>query len=529
MHEPDYRDAESSPETGAPSEPAVALPAAPSRRAFLGTLGAAAAGVAGATVIAPAEAEAQGRAPYSTLIDRLGQRAEWKDIDLRLLRRVTLGMTAADVTAIKSLGFDRYLAEQLSPSTIDDAACDARITTRYPQFQYSQATLLAKEGVFWSDIVAPVQRAIVERAAFSRRQLQERMTEFWTDHFNIANSPPRLVDYRDVIQQHALGNFGDMVRASMRSPAMLIYLDQVWSTKWGVNENYARELMELHTVGWNGGYTQQDVHDLARVLTGWTIDANRNFLYRADYHDFGAKTVMGVQFPARPQAAGTAGMDEAMNFAEFLINHPATARHIATKLLRWFIRPDPTTAQVNAVAAAYTATGGDIKAMLRAVLTRNNLANAPAKLKRPFHYYVSALRATDVTVDPWNNWPTWEGIGGGLWDLAHQLFNWQTPDGYPDRAEYWAGLMVNRWNSMSSVVGNWGQPGQYPRFAPSTFMQSSTAAGVVAEINRRMFGGEMTMSLSTELTRWLQPSPTSSTRVQQAVYYALCSPDFQYY
>ena len=89
--------------------------------------------------------------------------------------------------------------------------------------------------------------------------------------------------------------------------------------------------------------------------------------------------------------------------------------------------------------------------------------------------------------------------------------------------------MVNRWNSMSSVVGNWGQPGQYPRFAPATFMQSTTAAGVVAEINRRMFGGEMTMSLSTELTRWLQPSPTSSTRVQQAVYYALCSPDFQYY
>ncbi|MBK9410511.1 MAG: DUF1800 domain-containing protein [Gemmatimonadetes bacterium] len=354
-------------------------------------------------------------------IDRLGQRAEWKDLDLRLLRRITLGMTASDVTAVKAIGFDRYLEEQLTPSSIDDTACDTRIATRYPQFAYSQATLLAKESVFWNEVVAPVQRAIVERGAFSKRQLQERMTEFWTDHFNIANSPPRLVDYRDVIRQHALGNFGDMVRASMRSPAMLIYLDQVWSTKWGVNENYARELMELHTVGWNGGYTQQDVHELARVLTGWTIDGNRNFLYRADYHDFGAKTVMGVDFPARPQAGGTAGMDEAMTFAEFLINHPATARHIATKLLRWFIRPDPTNTQINAVAAAYTATGGDIKAMLRAVLTRNNLANAPAKLKRPFHYYVSALRTTGVTVDPWSDWNNSEGGGAPLGPGAPDL------------------------------------------------------------------------------------------------------------
>ncbi len=529
MDELDNRDDESSAtpplRTDAPTERAVP----PSRRAFLGTLGAVAAGAVGATAIAPADAEAQGRAPYGALIDRLGQRAEWKDIDLRLLRRVTLGMTASDVTAVKALGFDRYLAEQLTPSSIDDTACDTRIATRYPQFAYSQATLLAKESVFWNEVVAPVQRAIVERGAFSKRQLQERMTEFWTDHFNIANSPPRLVDYRDVIRQHALGNFGDMVRASMRSPAMLIYLDQVWSTKWGVNENYARELMELHTVGWNGGYTQQDVHELARVLTGWTIDGNRNFLYRADYHDFGAKTVMGVDFPARPQAGGTAGMDEAMTFAEFLINHPATARHIATKLLRWFIRPDPTNTQINAVAAAYTATGGDIKAMLRAVLTRNNLANAPAKLKRPFHYYVSALRTTGVTVDPWSDWNNWEGVSGSLWDLAHQIFAWQTPDGYPDRAEYWAGLMVNRWNAMSSVVGNWGQVGQYPRFSPTPFMQLPTTAGVVAEINRRMFGGEMTMSLSTELTRWVQVNPTSNSRVQQAVYYAACSPDFQYY
>jgi uncharacterized protein (DUF1800 family) len=504
---------------------------ATTRRAFLGRgVSAAAATALATTALAPGEAEAQqgGRAPYGALIERLGQRAEWKDLDLRLLRRVTLGMTAGDVTAVKSLGFDRYLEEQLNAEAIDDSACEQRIATRYPQFAYSQATLLARDAVYWQEVAAPVHRAIVERAAFSRRQLKERMTEFWTDHFNIANSPPRLVDYRDVVQRHALGNFGDMVRASMRSPAMLIYLDQVWSTKYGINENYARELLELHTVGVNGGYTQQDVRDFARVLTGWTIDANRNFQYRADYHDFGAKTVMGMSFPARPQASGTAGMDEGIDAAEFLLRHPSTAQYLATKLLRWFIRPDPTPLQVERVVTAYHATNGDIKAMLRAVLTRNNLANAPAKLKRPFHYYVSAVRATGVTIDPWSDWSTWEAVGGGLWDLAHQLFAWQTPDGYPDQAEYWAGLMVNRWNAMSGLVGNWGQPGQYPRFTPSAFTAGSTPAAIVADINRRMFGGEMTARLAAELTAWLARG-VSSTRIRETVYFACCAPEFQYY
>ena len=518
-------------ESSASVSPDYRPDATTSRRAFLGrgaSAIAATAIAASALDVGDAEAQQAGRAPYGTLIERLGQRAEWKDLDLRLLRRITLGMTAADVAAIKSVGFDRYLEEQLNPNAIDDSVCETRIATRYPQFAYTQATLLAKDAVYWQEVAAPIHRAIVERAAFSKRQLKERMTEFWSDHFNISNSAPRLVDYRDVIQQHALGNFGDMVRASMRSPAMLIYLDQVWSTKYGVNENYARELMELHTVGVGGGYSQQDVHEFARVLTGWTIDTNRNYQYRADYHDFGAKTVMGVTFPARPPATGTAGMDEGMNFGEFLIHHPATARFIATKLLRWFIRPDPSIAQVNAVAAAYTATNGDIKAMLRVVLTQNNLANAPAKLKRPFHYYVSAVRASGVVIDPWTDWTNWEGVSGQLWDLAHQLFGWQTPDGYPDRAEYWAGLMVNRWNAMTALLSNWGQVGQYPRFAAGSFTVATSAAGVVSDINRKMFGGEMTAPLATELTAWLSPG-ISATRIREAVYYACCAPEFQYY
>ncbi len=512
-------DCDESPEMGATSNP---------RRTFLG-LGA---GLAASAVLARA-AEAQRptrRADITSLTDRLGQRLEWRSTELRLLRRISMGLTATAADRVRSIGFTRFLEEQLNPAAIDDSACDQRISTRYPEFAYTQATMLAKDSVFWQEVAAPVLRAIIERASFSERLLEQRMIEFWSDHFNIPLSGPRVVDYRDVIMPHVLGKFGDLVRASMRSPAMLIYLDQVWSTKYGVNENYARELLELHTVGWDGGYTQQDVHDFARVLTGWTIDNQRRFVYNAGYHDFGAKRVMGQVMPGRAEQGGTAGMDEAIALAEFLIHHPSTAKFVCTKLLRWFVRPDPSPSQIAAAVNAFNSTDGDIKAVLRAILTENNLASAPAKLKRPFHYYASIVRATGATIDAWSDWTTWEGVTGHHWDNAHAPLTWQTPDGFPDRADYWAGLMVNRWNAASSILYNWGTPGRYPRFNPAPFMTTATQAAVMAEINRRMFGGEMTMALRTELqASFGSATSLTSAQVQNAVHLAACSPEFQYY
>ncbi len=501
------------------------------RRAFLG-IGATA---LAATTLASREAGAQGprrRADIGAVTDRLGQQGQWRSTELRLLRRITMGLTPAEVTRIGQLGFAAYLEEQLNPSSIDDTASEAVIQARYPAFYFTQAQLLAKDSVFWDECSRPIMRAVIERAVTSRRQLEQRMVEFWSDHFNIPLSVPRVVDYRDVIQRHALSTFGDLVRASMRSPAMLIYLDQVWNTKYGINENYARELMELHTVGWDGGYTQADVNNLARVLTGWTMDSNRNFQYRADYHDFTAKTVMGQAFPARTPAGGTAGMDEAMTFAEYLIHHPATARFVSTKLLRWFIRPDPTPAQVTAATTAWTTSGGDIKAVLRAILTPANVAAAPAKLKRPFHYYVSVVRGSGAVIDAWPDPTQWDGVTGHLWDNAHAPFSWQTPDGFPDKADYWAGLMVNRWNAVSSVVGNWSgaTPGRYPRFLPTLYTAVPSPAAVVAEIDRRMFGGEMSPPLRTELLAVFGSSTTvNNSQVTLAVHLAACSPEHQYY
>lgn len=504
-------------------------PQEPSRRAFLG-LGA---GAVAATTLLSRRAQGQRptrRASITAASDRLGQRAEWKSVDLRLVRRISMGLTSTEVDRVRSIGFTRYLEEQLDPAGLDDSACDARITGNYPEYFYSQATLLAKDSIFWNRVSGPVQRAIVERACFSRRQLEQRMIEFWSDHFNIPLAPARVVDYRDVVAANALGKYGDLVRGSMRSPAMLMYLDQVYSTKYGVNENYARELMELHTLGVNGGYTQTDVHELARVLTGWTIDSQRNYLYNAGYHDFGAKTVMGRTFPARSPAGGTAGMDEALTFGDFLIHHPSTARTIATKLLKWFIRPDPTPTQVAAVVATFNATDGDIKAMLRTILTPANLQKAPAKLKRPFHYYTSVVRGTGATIDPWTDWAQWEGVVGHLYDNAHGPLTYQTPDGFPDRAEYWAGLMVNRWNAVSSIISNWGVAGRYPRFSATQFAPDTSVTGVINEIDRRMMGGEMTAALRAELKKYLGSlSVVSPAQITNTVYLASTSPEFQYY
>jgi uncharacterized protein (DUF1800 family) len=212
-------------------------------------------------------------------------------------------------------------------------------------------------------------------------------------------------------------------------------------------------------------------------------------------------------------------MDEATQIIDLVLSHPATARFLATKLLRWFIRPDPTEKQISSVATAYLTTRGDIKAMLRAILTPYNLTTAPAKLKRPFHLQVSALRASGVRIDPFRAVPGWESIHGNIAGLGHGVFEWQTPDGYPDRPEFWAGNMMPRWNAMSQMIVN-GQnvAGQNPVWNASAWSTDGTPSGMVAEINRKIFGGEMTSALRDQLLGSIQrASGTTANKVQNAV------------
>ncbi|MFN5598450.1 DUF1800 domain-containing protein [Gemmatimonas sp.] len=469
------------------------------------------------------------------LLNQLSQQTQWKSPELRLVRRVTLGLSEADVVRVQQLGYTAYLEEQLNPGTIPDPVMDARLQaplfTQLLGFTPRQLAEQQERGSSYFDAQLPMSLLTSERAICSRRQLQERMYEFFLDQLYVPiwNSGLPPIHYERTIRPHVLGSFGALTRAGMRSTSMLQYLDQIWSTRWGVNENYARELMELHTVGWDGGYTQADVAGLARILTGWSMNADMEFEYKAWNHDFGAKRAFGMSFPARPQAdSGTAGMDEGIAFGEMLIRHPSTKRFLATKMLRWFVSPDPTEAQIQAVINAYGAEG-DIKAMLRVALSRENLMRAPAMLKRPFHYGVSVLRATQATLRPVVDIRRdYLSAVYPINNMSQPFMNWPTPDGYPDHAEFWAGLIVDRWNEANNnLVSEFDAPGRAVTNW-SLFMGNGTEDGAVRAINTRLFGGEMSLALENELRVILRPG-VNSARVASALRLAVTAPEFHFF
>jgi uncharacterized protein (DUF1800 family) len=508
----------------------------------LGAAGAAAGGAvlaSAGSVLAPAPLAAQlptsRNARLGGLLSQLGQQAFWTSPELRLLRRTSHGHTASQVARALDLGYEAYLEEQLNPQRIENAACDSYIAATYRDLlalSPRQAMNIADSGSPYYQIIRPLGRMTVERAMLSERTLLERMVEFWSDHFHVPIDGAyslKLFHDQQVVRPNALGKVSDLINASMRSSAMLWYLDQVWNTKWGINENYARELMELHTVGWDGGYTQSDVRELARVLTGWSVDGQGIFQYKADLHDFDAKTVFGMNFPARTSGTGTAGMDEGVAFADMLANHPATKRFIAAKLLRWFVRPDPTEAQIGAVVTAYTRSGGDIKAILRVVLSRENLMRAPAKLKRPMHLMVSALRTTGARAVPVADVRRdFDGLYFPLEAMGHRVGGWPTPDGYPDRAEFWAGMIIDRWNNVNTVLQVANTASGWTVVDVDAFMATPTVDGVVAAIRSRLFGGEMSADLDAELRSWLTAG-LSRSRVLDALHLATMAPEFQFY
>ena len=500
-----------------------------------------AAGLIAAASATPALLNAQPPAPRSPrmqgLLDQLNQQSNWRSIELRLLRRISLGMNATEAARVKAMGFSAYLEEQLNFTALDDSACEARVHQNYGRMLAYTPRQVSDMYQFTGDfgplVAGPWASMTMERSVFSTRQLYERMVEFWSDHFHVTlyaflGGKPFLD--RDVIRPNALGKVGDLIRGSMKNPSMLIYLDQTSSTRFGPNENYARELLELHTVGFDGGYTQRDVAELARVLTGWSVDANGNFLYRANNHDFGAKTSFGMSFLARtPIYNGQNGIDEGEAFGEMLVNHPRTKRFISTKLLQWFVRPDPTEAQIQPVINAYTATGGDIKAMLRVVLTPANVAKAPARLKRPSHYVASAMRATSAAALPMENYRTnFSSLLNPVGGMGQPLANWPTPDGYPDRDDFWAGLIVDRWRNIGNVVQTANTAPGWSVVDLASFMTMATPDGVVQQINQRMFGGEMSPELGIEVRAIVAPGVTNS-RVLDALRLTVMSPEFNFY
>ncbi|MEP6731815.1 MAG: DUF1800 domain-containing protein, partial [bacterium] len=377
----------------------IEVEARPTRRAFFATVAALCTGL-----LAPKSASAQkihrpkGRpstpAVSSLSKDILAAPSEWSSAVTRLLRRISYSPSANDVATARTLGFHEYVEQQLNYGAIDDSAVETFVAANYPLLGQTTDQLFGAKAAV---VQAQLQEATLYRAAMSNRQLYERTVELWSQHFNIYFLKVgylRAIDLRDVIRANAMGSFRDLLYASAQGGAMIAYHDQHISRSGAPNENYAREIMELHTLGVSGGYTQTDVAEMSRVLTGWTIAGRGDFAFNPDIHDWGEKSVLGVAIPAGSPAIGAAGIKEGERMLDVLLAHPSTATFIATKMLRWFIAYDPSPEQIAAVAATYTATSGDIKAMLRTTLNPEWLVAAPMKHKRPFHFVASCLRAT---------------------------------------------------------------------------------------------------------------------------------------
>ncbi|HEY9479166.1 MAG TPA: DUF1800 domain-containing protein, partial [Gemmatimonadaceae bacterium] len=311
-------------------------------------------------------------------------------------------------------------------------------------------------------------------AVGSERQLQEVMVDFWENHFSVFAGKGQtrlfLAAYdRDAIRPHALGKFRDMLGAVAKSPAMLFYLDNWRSAadstretlatprssrrvplpspgtprkqrRNGLNENYGRELMELHTLGVDGGYTQKDVIEVARAFTGWTIDPrDGSFVFRPQIHDAGAKVVLGHRL-----AAGR-GIEDGEDVLDILAASPATAHFIARKLVVHFVSDSAPAALVERVAQTYMRTGGDIREMVRTIATSPEFFSRAAyrsKVKTPFELVASGLRTMGAAPD------TSHRTAALVARLGQPIFGRQTPDGWPDHGDAWmnTGAILNRIN-----------------------------------------------------------------------------------
>lgn len=372
----------------------------------------------------------------------------------RLLNRAGFGPRPGDIQRVHELGLTAYLDEQLQPETIEDNA--ATLIMRHLDYQQSDISqLLAQDE---DDLILELVGATLLRAVYSKRQLYEAMVEFWNDHFNIFlrknEFMPALkfVDDRDVIRPHALGKFRDLLFASAYSPAMLVYLDNIRNTKEESNENYGRELLELHTLGVHAGYTQSDVQQAARVFTGLGVHQRGRHqgqtFFDESLHDQSEKVILGKQFPANQ------GEADIHQLLELLVVDPRTAVFIATKLVRRFVADEPPEMLVQQVAQTYQATDGDIKAMLRVIFLSDEFATAPPKLKRPFTYLVSVLRALHTDFRLGRGLGQGQEIGRWLRMLGQVPFHWPPPDGYPDTADAWAANLLPRWNFALALVND---------------------------------------------------------------------------
>ncbi|MTV38688.1 DUF1800 domain-containing protein [Duganella radicis] len=409
----------------------------------------------------------------------------------RALDRVSWGVNLTTYRQAEKIGYDAWLEQQLRPGpavlpAAAQAQIDAMTISQKPLPQLVQELEQQRrdydKAMVDDDAKKAAQRAYQQelnrlakeaatrsllRDLYSPNQLQEQMTWFWMNHFSVHQGKSNLrvlvSDYEEqAIRPRALGKFRDLLAATLRHPAMIRYLDNEQNAANRINENYAREIMELHTLGVDGGYSQNDVQQLARILTGVGVnltDKTPNvrkdkqdqylrhglFEFNPNRHDYGDKVFLGQPVKGR----GLAEVDEAL---DRLCRHPATARYVSRKLAVYFVADEPPPQLVERMAARFQSSDGDIAAVLRLMFTSPEFTQSLGhKFKDPVHYVVSAVRLTYddkviLNTGPMLNW---------LNRMAEPLYGRQTPDGYPLTESGWAspGQMTTRFEIAKAIGG----------------------------------------------------------------------------
>ncbi|MEZ5347193.1 MAG: DUF1800 domain-containing protein [Pyrinomonadaceae bacterium] len=564
---------------------------------------------------------------------------------IHVLDRLGFGASPGDIERVKAIGIGKYIEQQLNPASIDNSAVDAKlknyeiltmstsdIFARYPnpgnllrmlqgndrngrqdqrndnaamendernqqqmQMERQQRRRELREIYQKYDlrpanqIMTQIQSSRIIRAAYSERQLEETMVDFWANHFNVYSRKAAtrwfIPSYeRDVLRKNALGNFKDLVAGTAQHPAMLFYLDNFQSVapasnsrgnsrqqnamrngslpprarqrlkdrgmtdeqidqrikqaqnmqnqrnQRGINENYARELMELHTLGVDGGYTQEDIKEVAKAFTGWTIFDPRGyrktagneiqgredqqvirlarqlgispntesgkFVFVDRLHEKGPITVLG-------QKVNEGGMKDGLKVIDILVSQPATAKFIAKKLAVKFVSDEPSEALVDRVAKAFQNSKGDIKTTLRALFSDPEFfaeENYRAKIKTPFELLVSSLRALNVETNGSN------GLIALLDRMGEPLYGYQAPTGYPDTAQDWVntGALLERMNFAVALASN-----QIPQTRVDLKQFAGTTTGATLEKGiGQILNGEISDNTRSMLLKQIaQPLP----------------------
>ena len=483
-----------------------------------------------------------------------------------VLNRLAFGPRPGDVARVRATGVDQWIALQLAPDRIEDAAAAALIASAFDTYHADarellslaqtgqravreRARQLAQQGdtagkrevraaAVRDDpqlrdqlrrarrIVGDVQAVKVARAVGSERQLQEVMVDFWENHFSVFAGKGLTRLYipsydREVIRPHALGHFRELLGAVAKSPAMLFYLDQFQSTvdsthtplraarlprgraaqrPRGLNENYARELLELHTLGVDGGYTQRDVVEVARALTGWTMLPRQGagFTFRPEIHDADAKLVLGHRL-----AAGR-GVEDGEEVLDILARHPATARFVARKLAVRFVSDEPPASLVDRAAQTFLRTDGDIRETVRTIVTSPEFFSRAAyrvKVKSPFELAVSALRAIGASPD------TTPRSAQMVAFLGAPIFGHQAPNGWPETGEAWmnAGAILNRINFGLALADGRVPGASVTRWPEAARLRSAPRAEQVDAVVAAFLGGRASPDTREILTSGENP------------------------